>query len=281
MSPPVIRSFTADDIEFAMEQTAREGWDPTREFFQLCLACDPDVCFIAEADGQRVGLITTTCYARTAWIGNLIVVPERRRRGIGERLMRHALGYLARRGVGTVRLDADPAGIPLYLRLGFVDEYESPRFRLAAAPASRGREARRVTPADLPALVAFDWQHFGDQRAKLLERLYQQAHSAYWLGGADRMYGYAFALPSRLGVRIGPWIAAERAVAEQLLGALLYDLRGTPLILAVPGPNRDALELLANLGFARTSSCRRMVLGPPIAGGHPEHIYALANGAMG
>jgi ribosomal protein S18 acetylase RimI-like enzyme len=277
----VIRPFTADDIEFAVAQTTREGWDPTPAFFGLCLACDPDGCFIAEADGQRVGLITTTCYVRTGWIGNLIVAPERRRRGIGERLMRHALGYLARRAVGTVRLDADPAGVPLYLRLGFVDEYESPRLRLAAAAAGREREARRVTPADLPALAAFDWQHFGDQRAKLLEHLCRQACSAFWLGDAHHVQGYALAVPSRLGVRIGPWIATERAVAEQLLGALMYDLRGTPLVVAVPGPNRDALELLASLGFARTSSCRRMVLGPPIAGGHPEHVYALANGAMG
>ena len=123
-----IRTFGADDFGFASEQTAREGWDATAELFELCLAHDPGGSFVAEAGGQRVGMVTTTCYQRSGWIGNLIVPPEHRRQGIGERLMKHALEHLLRRGVRTIRLEADPPGIGIYRRLGFVDEFESPRF---------------------------------------------------------------------------------------------------------------------------------------------------------
>ena len=56
-------------------------------------------CFIAEVDNRRVRMITTTRYARSAWVGNLIVVPERRRQGIGETLMAHAIDLLKRCGI--------------------------------------------------------------------------------------------------------------------------------------------------------------------------------------
>ena len=83
----VVRPFRPDDIGFTSAQTAQVGWDTTAELFSVCLAHDPDGCFIAEADGRSVGLVTTTRYQRQAWIGNLIVVPECRRRGLGQRLM--------------------------------------------------------------------------------------------------------------------------------------------------------------------------------------------------
>ena len=73
-----IRSFTSDDIEFALAQTAREGWHATAEQFELALVHDSDGCFMAESAGAPVGMITTTCYAVSAWIGNLIVVPDYR-----------------------------------------------------------------------------------------------------------------------------------------------------------------------------------------------------------
>ena len=70
-----LRSFSSDNIEFALEQTAREGWDSTKSHFRLCLAHDCAGCFIAETSGKRAGMVTTTRYARTGWIGNLSALP--------------------------------------------------------------------------------------------------------------------------------------------------------------------------------------------------------------
>ena len=100
-----IRTFDRRDIDFALEQTSREGWDNTSDFFEICLKHDPDGCFIAEAGAQRVGMVTTTRYGCTAWIGNLIVPAECRRQGIGRRLMSHAMAHLSRLGVRTLRLE--------------------------------------------------------------------------------------------------------------------------------------------------------------------------------
>ena len=82
-----IRAFTAGDLGFAAEQTAREGWASGRRDFEVYLEHDPDGCFTAWKDGRPVGMVTTTRYPASGWIGNLIVIPEERSRGLGRALM--------------------------------------------------------------------------------------------------------------------------------------------------------------------------------------------------
>jgi ribosomal protein S18 acetylase RimI-like enzyme len=130
---------TVDDVDFALAQTSREGWDTTSGVFDTLLAHDPDGCFLAEQRGEPVGMVTTTVFEKSAWIGNVIVPPEHRRRGIGEELTRHALTDLC---IRTVRLEADPPGVGIYRRLGFKDEFESLRFRHEGL--ERGTQTERV-----------------------------------------------------------------------------------------------------------------------------------------
>jgi ribosomal protein S18 acetylase RimI-like enzyme len=253
----------------------------------MCLAHDPGGAFIAETSGQPLGMLTTTRYRHSAWIGNLIVVPEYRRRGIGAQLMRRAMDDLTCQAIRTIRLEADPPGIRLYRRLGFVDEFESPRFARAAGAGLRVEDrgaaplVERVSLGDLPAIAAFDAQHFGDDRRRLLELLFPQARCAVWCRGESGVAGYLLALPAGAGLRIGPWVASNRATAMSLLRAVLGQHAGTPIILGVPAPDNAALEILAAVGFQRRPACLRMRYGEPLASGHPGHIYAIANGAMG
>jgi ribosomal protein S18 acetylase RimI-like enzyme len=276
-----IRTFRREDIEFALAQTRREGWDPTAELFETCLAHDPDGCFIAETGGQPIGLVTTTRYVRGAWIGNLIVLPGHRRQGIGQRLMTRAMEHLSDRGVRTIRLEADPPGIQIYRRLGFVDESESLRFRFTPDGGAGPAAAERVTPADLPALAAFDAEHFGDERKRLLELLYQQATATYWVRGDGAVRGYAFTVPSTLGVRLGPCVATDRPAAELLLQSVMADSPNTTIVLGVSEFNDGAIGLFESLGFERAPSSFRMVYGLQDGVGRHANVYAIANGAMG
>jgi ribosomal protein S18 acetylase RimI-like enzyme len=280
----VIRVFTTDDFDFALAQTTREGWDATADLFQLCLAHDPDGGFIAEADGRPIGLVTTIRYRATAWIGHLVVEPACRRRGIGEHLMAHALAHLAAQGIRTIRLEADPAGIRLYRRLGFVDEWESPRFHLTRSCAPRPGNVARMTQADLALVGPFDAERFGDDRGRLLALLFQQANAAYWVRDGGQVRGYALVARrggSQPGVRIGPCVAVDREAAEMLLHAILRDWGRAPIVLGVPGVNGAALALLTGSGFEQRTSCLRMVHGDRVAVGRPEHVYAISDGALG
>jgi ribosomal protein S18 acetylase RimI-like enzyme len=303
-----IRPMTAGDLGFAAELTAGEGWASGRSDFKLYLEHDPDGCFVAWDGGRPVGIVTTTRYTASAWIGNLIVVPEHRSRGLGRALMEHGLRHLESAGIRTVRLDGDPPGIPLYRSLGFVDEWESLRFRgvgggldrplkvreqqgddLAALDRTgsggglqRPPQVRDLKPDDLGAVAALDRTVFGDDRSRMLRLFFGRAEQALVVAGSDNLAGYAMVVRTDRGLRFGPWVAVDARAAEELLrGAVTIAVAGEAITLGVPGPNPEARSILERLGFEPTPSSLRMVRGPAAAAGRLDRIFAISNGAVG
>ena len=278
---PTIRLFGREDIGFALRQTSREGWDANAELFGLLLEHDPQGCFIAECDAEPVGMVTTTGYRRTAWIGNLIVTPEHRRRGIGSHLMSHAMKHISGQGIRTIRLEADPPGIRLYHRFGFVDEFESLRFAHAGLKFEADQAADRFVETTLPEVAAFDAECFGDDRVSMLRLLLRHARTACRLRTGGSVRAYAIALPSASGVQIGPWIGEDLEAATVVLRSVLREIPGIPVGLGVPCVNREAVELLTSLGFQQRPSSLRMVYGEPQGRGLPERVFAIGSGATG
>jgi len=278
---PAIRLFHENDIGFALAQTTREGWDCAAATFALHLAHDGDGCFVAELDGKQAGMVTTTRYRRTGWIGNLIVLPDRRGLGIGSRLMERAIRHLEHAGIATIRLEADPMGVNIYRRLGFGDEFESPRFRREPRGTPGARPGPLLLEADLEAVAAFDEQSFGDERTGLLRLLHAGALASWRAPESGELGGYLIVQPAAAGARLGPWVASDVRVAGLLLDAALGSFGHGAVILAVPGPNAACRDLLASRGFFETPSSLRMARGPDVGRGRPENVYALANGAAG
>lgn len=277
----VVRPFRNDDIDFALTQTLREGWDNTAAGFQVCRAYDPEGCFVAEVEGRPVALITSTCYVQSAWVGHLIVTPDYRRQGIGEHLMAHALDHIEARGIQTVRLEGDPLGIGIYRRLGFIAQFDSLRFRKEPPHAVNRNGATPLNRVDLAAVKTFDLSCFGDDRGRLLEILLETAPAAYCVYVDRRITGFALALPSTTGIRLGPCAAENRSVAETLLNAICAAFPDRPIIAGVPSVNQSAVELLESRGFAQTPPSLRMLRGQPAAESAPDKLAAIVNGAMG
>jgi ribosomal protein S18 acetylase RimI-like enzyme len=276
-----IRGFTPAEIPFALEQTTREGWITCAAAFESYLEHDPEGCFIAWRDDEPAGMITTTRYATTAWIGNLIVPPRLRSRGIGRRLMERALRHLQASGVGTIRLDGDPPGLELYRSLGFQDEGESLRFRRRSEKAYEVRGVEPLAPGELKDVLAFDASRFGDDRSRLLEMLYLRSKEAWVTRRGGRVGGYLLTEDTELGLRIGPCVALDAQVARGLLERVLDSAGGRVITLGLPEANRAGRELVGSLGFRPVPSCRRMVLGQRVGEGVPESIFAIGGGAIG
>ena len=276
-----IRAFGDRDIDFALAQTTREGWDNTVSTFRVSLSHDPEGCFIAEIDGQRAGMITTTRYVRSAWMGNLIVAPHYRRQRIGERLMEHAIGRLEAHGIRTFWLEADPMGVSIYRRLGFVERFESPRLEKRPPHTASRSETGRLGASDLDAARTLDALYFGDDRGRLLGELMSIACAAYCVRVNRRLVGFAMALPSLAGVRLGPCVVDDLSATGQLIDSVLTDFSDQTIIIAVPGVNGTATQLLKSRGFARGPSCLRMLRGKAETVSAPDGLVALANGAMG
>jgi ribosomal protein S18 acetylase RimI-like enzyme len=276
-----IRPFTSDDIDFAVAHTVREGWASGRVFLEVLLDIDPEGCFIAELEGQRVGLVTTARLSSSGWVGNLIVDSAHRRQGIGRRLMEQAIGVLEAGGTETLRLDADPPGVRLYESLGFVAECESLRFSHQVPAEDRRDLAPPMSAADLEAVVALDAAAFGDRRARLVELLCQRAESALVVRRGERVSGFLLMQATTRGARIGPCAAEDVDAARDLLVSALARSQGRVLTTGVLAGNRQGHALLSSLGFGPTPSCIRMVRGPRQAVGDPGLYFAIAGGAIG
>jgi ribosomal protein S18 acetylase RimI-like enzyme len=214
-------------------------------------------------------------------MGNLIVVPEARSRGVGRALMAHGLAHLEAAGVQTVRLDGDPPGIPLYRSLGFADEWESLRFKAVGVGGELPAGVETLRAGDLDGVAAFDRDCFGDDRRRMLRLFLERAERAFAVRRGDGLAGYLMLLRSDLGLRVGPCVAADAAAAAPLLRAALSAGAGETITIGVPAPNPAARALLGRLGFAPTPSSLRMVRGPLAAAGRLGHVFAIANGAVG
>src|ERR1700753_4364541 len=120
-----LRMMTKQDIPGGVRLNTIVGWNQTAADWERFLSASPIGCFVMQ-DGDKVA---TTCATipyenRFAWIGMVLVDPDYRNQGIGTTLLKRAIEYLDGAGVATMKLDATPAGKPLYERLGYVTEYE-------------------------------------------------------------------------------------------------------------------------------------------------------------
>ena len=126
MSDFSLRVMTAADVPAGMELAAAEGWNQTAAGWRLLLSLSPDGCFVAEAGGKVVATIVTTPHGRTvAWVGEMLVHPDFRRRGIATALLKKAILRLRSAGIETIKLDATAAGREVYRGLG--ESYELAR----------------------------------------------------------------------------------------------------------------------------------------------------------
>ncbi len=96
---------------------------------------DPQGCFVAEDDGEVVGLIFSRTWGGVGWFGTFGVLPEYQGRGIGKRLIAASLEYLRQddeRVIGLETMPESPSNLGLYLRQGF--QVRFPTLLLSTTP---------------------------------------------------------------------------------------------------------------------------------------------------
>jgi len=101
---------------------------------------DPRGIFVAELDGRVVGYISTW-QDKEAGIGNIpniVLVPECRGKGIGRKLIEHALDHFRKSGLTHAKietLEQNDVGYHLYTSLGFREVARQVHF---LAPLNKG-----------------------------------------------------------------------------------------------------------------------------------------------
>ncbi len=90
------------------------------------VTANPAGVFVAEEDGKILGYITTRIDREISKgrIPNLAVIPETRGRGLGRKLIEHALEYFRREGMAFAMIETmayNEVGNHLYPSCGFVE----------------------------------------------------------------------------------------------------------------------------------------------------------------
>ncbi|MEQ8330621.1 MAG: ribosomal protein S18-alanine N-acetyltransferase [Longimicrobiales bacterium] len=104
--------------------------------FHALLARPPVVLLVLEEDGVVAGYAVVWCILDQGELSNIAVDPARRGRGLGTRILDHALEVARSRGVTSMYLEvrvSNRVAADLYRRRGFVevgrrrDYYDNPR----------------------------------------------------------------------------------------------------------------------------------------------------------
>jgi GNAT superfamily N-acetyltransferase len=250
-----------------------------RRLFQL----SPGGCFGAFLAGRLVGTVTTLTYGtQLAWIGMMLVDPDYRRRGLGTRLMQAAIERLQRLGVAAVKLDATPAGRPLYETLGFraegsVERWEGLGQRRQEMNWPVWKESFR------PFLYDFDHLAFGADRSALLTSLIADSPPAplVALDAQGELDGFALARPGRQAFYIGPVAARSSRTALALLDEMLGRLAGNKIYLDFNTTCGLSSKWLADRGLVKQRDLTQMACGPESPAGISPLLFGLAGPESG
>ena len=291
----------------ALSDAAR--WNQTADDWALFIAGGAAFGVRDEA-GTLIATAAALPYdAVTGWISMVLVDAAHRHRGIASQLVDACVATLCDAGRIAV-LDATPAGAAVYARIGFVagfafERWEGEGAATMTAPdpksdgapspspdpesdsAQRGFDSRdddgvsgasssRSSQAE--TLIALDRDACGVDRGPLLRSFVSRPGTRAWL--AERGAGFALRRAGRRAAQVGPIVAADEAVALELLQIALDSTAGRAFI-DVPVHRTAVAAALTRRGFVRQRPFVRMALGDARSAAARERVFALAGPEFG
>lgn len=278
----LIRKLTESDIPAAMMLTVAERWNQTADDWRRLLGACPNGCFAACDGPEIVGTVSTIVYEdRIGWIGMLIVRSEVRRAGVGRSLLERAITYCAEQRVSCTKLDATPAGRPLYEKLGFVAEYEVQRWSLTRDPI-KFDVPLGCWNESIESILSLDAPSFGADRGHVLKSV-AAADPRFVLMERDSsgLAGFTLGRRGTNSDHIGPCVARDPKIARRLLVRFLTRSSRARVTLDCVQPNAWMPALLEDLGFSLDRCLTRMYLGANVYPGKPEQWCATLGPEFG
>ncbi len=284
------RPIEREDLPAALGLCRAAGWNQVAADWEELIVLGGGRCSVATIGGRVVGTVTAVEYGgKFAWIGMVLVDPIERGRGIGTSLVRYALASLCN---VPARLDATPAGYPVYTALGFVEERRLERMKRRRAPATAaaapfealddlpflppGPGVRPMAPGDLHAIARFDADAFGADRSALLQWAFANLPEFAWVAecpsGID---GFCLGRRGHHFPQIGPVVAASPEVAERLVAACVRLPVSDVTAIDAPSDCGRWMDRLSALGFVAERPFIRMFRGGHGHHGRPEMQLAI------
>ncbi len=280
MDDLTFRTMTPSDIVAGLRLTRAAHWNQLRRDWEMYLERSPGKCFVAQKGEEVIGTAATIRYQECfSWIGMVLVDPAERGRGIGKQLFQQAVEALA--GDRCIRLDATPAGEPLYLKFDFRKESSIRRMEAEAPTFERASVARPMGEDDLPVISRLDSEAFGADRSFLLRWLWEGAPEYAWaVEGSRGIEGYVLGRHGFNFEQLGPLLARSDDVARALVFSGIGATAGKRVIIDA----RDDpgwLSSLSALGFREQRPFIRMYRGEEARPARPEAQWAFLGPEFG
>jgi GNAT superfamily N-acetyltransferase len=279
-----LRAAGADDLPHIAELRHAVGWAVHEWALRAVLDQPHALCVVvADRGGRVVGVGSGIGYGRLGVVGNMIVDPSHRRRGIGAAILTAVVDFLERRGCTRLELSATDDGRPLYAQHGFSPcdpGVSAVVTRDAKLDVEGGGMLEEAGSASLTELIAYDAPRFGGGRGPLLATMLAHPERPLLIvRNAGAITGWAWIRPE--AGRIGPVVADEPDAAVALVGEGLARIpRAEGLRLNLPAANRAGIERLRSIGAALEPWTGRMARGAQVPR-REDTIYANAVGALG
>ena len=271
----VYRPVTAADMPAAHALSVHLKWPHREEDWAMVQRTSEG--FVAEHDGQLVG-VAFACHQGTySSIGLVIVSDQHQGKGIGRHLMNLCLDAAAPR---TPILNATESGAPLYASMGFVDFARIQQHQGVPQTPAPMRSCREVSPAEYSQVIELANAGSGLDRTVVLNDLLPMAEHVVGIEVQGQLKGCALLRRFGRGHIIGPVVAPNLQQAQQLITHLLRLIPGAFVrfdILADCG----LADWLEGLGLQCVDRAPRMVLGAPPQSCDGIKQFALVTQAIG
>ena len=245
-----------------MKLVVAESWNQTEKDWEFLILEDGNICLAAEINGRLVATATAINYDNlVAWIGMVLVNKQQRGKGISKLLLNALFDNL--KHCKSIKLDATPAGQPVYKKLGFADEYTISRMVNSAVKVDPKRESRlipqKIKESDITEIIDFDRRVFGADRSGLLRFLINENRNRSWfLKENNKITGFVLGRMGNRFYQIGPLSALNTEVAEALILAVIKGLNEVPVVIDVPDDKKELITWLNSIGFGKRRFFIRM-----------------------
>ncbi|MBM1104999.1 GNAT family N-acetyltransferase [Aurantibacter crassamenti] len=283
-----IRVMLLSDMEAIMQLKNAENWNQTEQDWEFLIEQNPNYCFVACIDGLIVGTVTAMEFEnKLAWIGMMLVSKNYRGLGISKMLLNTVINKL--KFCESIKLDATPAGIPVYKKLGFSDEYEICRMTISNllldSKSQFEKSNNSVEPINeiiLSEVAKYDQEVYGVNRKPLMQFMLRHKNNCHWcLKEGDLLIGYISGRNGNNYFQIGPLLAASTSEAKILLTAAFQNLLGKPILVDVLKQQPELIEWLTTIGFEVQRDFTRMYLKNNSCDNQIENHFVIAGPELG
>jgi predicted GNAT family N-acyltransferase len=281
-----LRVLKNKDIVQAIRLSRAERWNQTTGDWALLTGNEENVCLAALVGENIIGTATAMIYDHmVAWIGMVLVNRDFRGQGVGKNLFSTLFEKL--NPDLSVKLDATPAGQPLYKEFGFKDEYliyrmTCPSVSVKSISPERKSYLEQVGPNNIGEIVDYDRQVFGATRRQLIHYLVENDPENAWMTRqGTNISGLALGRNGTYFHQIGPVLASSTQEAISLITKSLKGLEGNPVVVDILEDKKELIDWLKTLGFSSQRYFVRMYRTMNPFPGIPGNQYLIAGPEFG